>query len=113
VTDVRTIPASVARQVAEFIRAAIDGEESITTRLAMKRAADLLDPKTPTLRDEVAADCQTRSMCAGGDEPCHRCYSHADAVLAVVKARIEAACQGKGSDAEALRAVYALFEESS
>jgi hypothetical protein len=87
-SDTVTIPADVAKRLAEFVRDRIDDEESITSRLAIKQAADLLDPKPPTLREQVASKVSAAIGSAYPtmlhDAPEHDHY-WADAILAVVR----------------------------
>ncbi len=75
-----TIPADVAREAAAVIRSL-----SLHPDDPARRLPDLLDPKPPTLRDEAIAEAKVAHRLPGD------CATNiTDAVLAVVKARIEA-----------------------
>ncbi len=83
-----TIPSDVAQSMAREWRALYDDKAKRGMYVTYLREwADLLDPKKPTLRDEVAA---VISANRGHDASCVVCHRDADAVLAVVKARIKA-----------------------
>ncbi len=104
-----TIPADVAKRMAEYLRRGPGQNSPAGPFLGW---ADLLDPKPPTLRDEVAAalaDCGITAT-----------YEHrAPLVLAVVKARIEALTRHRATAEYATgwhdheRHVLALFGDES
>lgn len=104
-TDDVTIDRETAQRLAVLLR----GEAS-TTKEERLRLADLLDPPPPSLRDEVELCLRdTVSQWQGEDF-----FPQTDAVLAVVRKRIEALPVGAGGcwSAGCADVVLALFEEA-
>ncbi len=122
-----TIPADVARDMAATFRALTEGR-NVKTSAGLRGWADLLDPRPVSLRDEVAEKVRDRrvALANGQSRPgalplMGATYVSigdgllADAVLAVVRRRIEA-LRPKGVGpfhpwADPFDAVLALFDE--